>query len=48
MKRLRFIILLMAFDLIINVLYNGKSEEYKKMLEELEQNGVSLHGQGQR
>ena len=37
-----------AFDLIINVLYNGKSEEYKKMLEELEQNGVSLHGQGQR
>ncbi|MBQ9209497.1 MAG: hypothetical protein IJ149_07920 [Oscillospiraceae bacterium] len=37
-----------AFDLIINVLYNGKSEEYKKMLEELEQNGVPLHGQGQR
>ncbi len=37
-----------AFDLIINVLYNGKSEEYKKILEELEQNGVPLHGQGQR
>ena len=37
-----------AFDLIINVLYNGKSEEYKKMLEELEQKGAPLHGKGRR